>query len=183
MNCLSCSWALTTLIHRALFRNCYDSYFFLFDLYRVHCLWDSWVCGRKILETEIKRSAVWSWKARKLPEHPETTFLTCKIKNMICLPLRVILISRLNENMWKPFVSMLSKCSIFVYLKNSSTCSFSGRYLISWEPFWVSKQWLDQIRPNPLVLRIVYGCFAQLWQCWVLTKETVGPTKWKIFSI
>lgn len=76
----SCSPALTTLTHRALFRNCYSSYLFLFDLYRVHCLWDSWVCGRKILESEIKRSAVWSWKARKLPEHPESTFLMCKIK-------------------------------------------------------------------------------------------------------
>lgn len=59
--------------------------------------------------------------------------------------------------MWKPFVNMLSKCSVFVYLKDLCTCSFSGRYLISWEPFWVSKQWLDQIRPSPLVTSCLMG--------------------------
>ena len=106
----SCSPTLTTLTHRAFFRNCYSSYFFLFDLYREHCLWDSWVCGRKSLESEIKRSAVWSWKARKLPEHPESTFLMCKIKTWCACLLEAD--SRLNENiicenpLWTSFPSV-----------------------------------------------------------------------------
>lgn len=77
----SLTWALTTLTRRRRrVRNCCHSYFFLFDPYKVHCFQDNWVGGRKIFKTGIKKPAVWSWKARRLPEHPRSSFLKCKMK-------------------------------------------------------------------------------------------------------